>query len=154
MPSTSLSLPAGAITEWKKSPTGISGKTSNGLFKLEFYSESTVRVVNTRQDSFNDFSYAVIASPLSLSFEVTENGSHIELTTRSLKVVVNKASFSISFHTPTGDIINEDDPLGTRWKAPVGMAGRLRTIKNCRKASGSLALEKRTAPSTVRAAVM
>ncbi|HET9054356.1 MAG TPA: DUF4968 domain-containing protein, partial [Cyclobacteriaceae bacterium] len=97
MPSSSLSLSAGAVTEWKKAPAGITGKTTNGLFKIEFYSESVVRVVNTRQDSFHDFSYAVIASPHPADVAITETNQVIELTTPSLTVVVSKNSFSVSF---------------------------------------------------------
>lgn len=115
MPSNSLSLPAGAITEWKKSLTGITGKTTNSQFKIEFYTESIVRVVNTREDSFNDFSYAVVASPLASNILVNETDDLIELATASLKVSVSKSSFLISFKTSSDEIINEDDAIGTRW---------------------------------------
>lgn len=115
MPPTSLSLPAGAVVEWKSSPTGILGKTTNGLFKIEFYSESIVRIVNTRNDVFSDFSYAVVASPQASLFTVSENQTTLELTTRALKVVVNKVSFLISFKTLSEETISEDEALGTRW---------------------------------------
>ncbi len=141
MPSTSLSLPAGAITEWKKSPNGITGRTTNSLFKIEFYSESTVRVVNTRQDTFSDFSYAVIASPLSFSFEITENGNILELYTPSLKVLINKTAFTILFTTLTGEVINEDDALGTRWNG-----GQVANYKKLQEGERFIGLGEKNGP--------
>lgn len=115
MPSHPQSLSAGAVTEWSKSPAGISGKTTNGQFKIEFFTESIVRVVNTREDSFNDFSYAIVASPSSPDVQINETDRDIELATRVLKVVVSKTTFLVSFKTSSDEVINEDDPLGTRW---------------------------------------
>lgn len=141
MPSTSLSQPAGAITEWKKSGTGISAKTTNGLFKIEFYSPSTVRVVNTHQDVFNDFSYAVIASPLTLSLKIIEQEDRIELTTSSLTVIVNKTTSTISFNTLQGEVINEDDALGTRWNG-----GQVATYKKLQEGERFIGLGEKNGP--------
>lgn len=141
MPSNFQSLSTGAVTEWKKSPTGIAGKTTNGQFKIEFYSESTVRVVNTRNESFNDFSYAVVASPAVLNLTVNETDTAIELATRSLKVVVSKTSFSIIFKTTSDEIINEDDPLGTRWNA-----GQVVTYKKLQDGERFVGLGEKNGP--------
>ena len=141
MPSTSLSFSAGAITEWKKSATGISGKTTNGSFKIEFYSESIVRVVNTRADSFNDFSYAVIASPTPLAFTATETETLIELSTPVLRVRITKFAFGISFCTAAGEIINEDDALGTRWNG-----GQVATYKKLQEGERFVGLGEKNGP--------
>jgi alpha-glucosidase len=136
-----LSLPAGSVTDWKKSVTGITGKTTNGFFKIDFYSDSTVRIANTREEAFNDFSYAVVASPASIKFEAVEQNNSIELTTASIKVVVQLNPFSISFKTLSGAIINEDDALGTRWNA-----GQVATYKKLQENERFIGLGEKNGP--------
>lgn len=139
--SSPISQPAGAITEWQSTPTGISGKTTNGLFRIDFYSESTVRVINTRQDLITDFSYAVIASPVSLAIDTHESDEVIELTTRSLNVVVSKNAFAVSFQTLSGEVINEDDALGTRWNS-----GQVTTYKKLQEGERFIGLGEKNGP--------
>jgi alpha-glucosidase len=141
MPPNSLSLPAGSVTDWKKSPTGITGKTTNGFFKIEFYSESTVRIVTTREEAFNDFSYAVVAAPALVKFEAIEQAGSLELTTASLKVVVQQNPFSVSFKNLSGEIINEDDVLGTRWNA-----GQVATYKKLQEGERFIGLGEKNGP--------
>lgn len=141
MPSNSLSLPTGALASWSKSPTGISGKTSNGFFKIEFYSESVVRIVNSRSESFNDFSYAVVATPQPIKFDINENETSVELHTASLKIAINKSAFSISFRTVTDELINEDDALGTRWNS-----GQVATYKKLQEGERFIGLGEKNGP--------
>ncbi len=105
----------GSITAWQKTPSGITGKTTNSLFKLEFYTDTLVRIVATRNEVFNDHSYAVVAKPAPVSFHAEEHDQHLIITTNALRIVIDKQSFTFSFQTPDGKIINEDDNLGIRW---------------------------------------
>jgi alpha-glucosidase len=106
----------GDIHEWRKTISGITGKVSIGLFKIEFYSDSIARICVTQADTFNDFSYAVIATPIETAFEVTEDGDTIHLKTSAVSIRINKKPFTVVFLTPAGELLNEDDAgLGTRW---------------------------------------
>lgn len=111
-----LSQHTGTITDWNKTQTGITGTTTSGFFKIEFYSDSIVRVHVTKHKSFNDFSYAVVASAQSIPFEFIDSEKTLHLQTAQLQVVITKQPFTLSFQTLKGQILNEDDSsLGTRW---------------------------------------
>jgi alpha-glucosidase len=112
---TTLSLSTGSLVDWKKTSSGITGKTTNSNFKIDFYSESTARLVFTRNDSFNDHSYAVIATPAAITLKINDQPDTLTLSTSTVNVVINKKTVTVSFQTPDGKIINEDDAMGLRW---------------------------------------
>ncbi len=113
---TKRSRSLGNLTEWKKSAIGVIGKTDHSSFKIEFYSPTIVRVHITQQNSFNDFSYAVIASAKDQPFEIEDTGSSLLLKTNSLQILVSKHPFHIAFKNSAGEVLNEDDPaFATRW---------------------------------------
>src|SRR5688572_3430750 len=114
--SSKLSQDSGNLQEWKKTSTGITGKTDHRYFKIEFYSNTIVRVHIARHESFSDFSYAVIASAKEQAFEVAESTNSLSLKTDFVEVVISKQPFHVSFKNAAGKILNEDDPaFGTRW---------------------------------------
>ena len=114
--SSRLSKSSGNLQEWKKIATGITGKTDHSFFKIEFYSDRIVRVHITQQDSFNDFSYAVIASAKEETIDIHESTNSISLKTAFIEVAISKKPFHVSFKNTAGKILNEDDPsFGTRW---------------------------------------
>jgi len=118
MPSSTspLSQHIGNLVDWKKIPTGITGKTTSSSFQLEFYSEAIVRVHITQHESFHNFSYAVIATALAIHFETTESEKEILVRTNSLQLIITKHPFHIVFKNISGELLNEDDPaFGTRW---------------------------------------
>ena len=58
-----LSHSLGNLTTSNQEQFGLSGETTHGKFRLQVYNDNTVRVQITKHDGFEDFSYAVIASP-------------------------------------------------------------------------------------------
>jgi alpha-glucosidase len=110
----------GNLIEWKKLPDGISGTTSTGLFKIQFYSPDTVRVWTTQKNKLKDFSYAVVAKPAPIEFTIHESDQVITLQTKTLVVTLSKKNIRLSFKKPSGEIINEDDTLGMRWHGEQG----------------------------------
>ncbi len=137
-----LSHYSGNLNEWKKTPYGIKGKTDHTCFKLEFYSSTVSRVHFTQQDSFNDFSYAVIADSVSIPFEVVDAEHSILLKTDSLHVVITRQPFHITFKNPSGEIINGDDPaFGTRWNGE-----QVTTYKTLQKGERFIGLGEKTGP--------
>ncbi|MHA4811544.1 TIM-barrel domain-containing protein [Flavitalea flava] len=130
-----------AITEDAIVPTGdirqasfLNGKldltTTQAFIRIQVYSPSIIRVRMSRQpfQDSDDFSYAVIAGPLSGKLEqdrkgvagagAEDNTNNIEirLHTDSLRIRIQKNPFAINFYTPDGRLINGDEPgLGTSW---------------------------------------
>lgn len=140
--SSRLSHASGNLQEWKKVATGITGKTDHSNFKIEFYSASIVRVHITQQDSFNDFSYAVIASAQDQSIDIQESADSIILKTDSVAVEISKKPFHVSFKNASGKILNEDDPsFGTRWNGE-----QVSTYKKIQEGERFIGLGEKTGP--------
>lgn len=110
------STSVGKIKSWQKDKAGISGETDKEKFRLQFYSENTVRITLTRASEFEDFSYAVIANALDKSPAIKENENTIILSTSSFSAELSKNPFRIVCKDLNSNIINEDDPaFGTCW---------------------------------------
>jgi alpha-glucosidase len=113
---STLSKSIGDILHWEKTPTGILGKTTSSSFQVELYSESIARIHITQQNSFHNFSYAVVATPEEVAFEIVDSDNEIILQTNALQVVIHKHPFHIAFKNASGELLNEDDAtFGTRW---------------------------------------
>jgi alpha-glucosidase len=106
----------GKLQSWKREATGITGSTDNGQFRLQFYSDSIVRISITRDNSFDDFSYSVVVEPKDILFQLNESENEILISTRSFKTKLTKDQVRFTFLDLNGKIINEDDPaFGTSW---------------------------------------
>lgn len=110
-----VSRSVGNLISWEKIKDGITGKTPEAIFRIQFYSDSIVRVAFTQESFFEDFSYSVIATPDQSSCKITEEEDKIILRSKSLKVHISKNPLRITFLTLDDTIINADDPLGTTW---------------------------------------
>lgn len=108
--------PPGNILDWRKVKSGIEGKTETAFFKLEVYSETIIRIHLTHQSVFDNFSYAVVASPTDSGVEVEDLQNQIIIKTAQLQAIVSKNPFHISFRDVNHNLLNEDDPnLSVRW---------------------------------------
>lgn len=136
------SINIGSLTDWQQTPQGLSGKTTHGQFSISFYQEGIVKVSATRQDSFDDFSYATIASPVAVpTAQFTDCGDYFSLTLPTLEVQIHKTPFRIAFYTPDQQIINEDDTLGTRW-----IGDQVTTYKKLQEGERFIGLGEKTGP--------
>ncbi len=94
----------------------ISLTAERAEIKLSVYSPTIIRVRMSRNKLEDDFSYAVIASPMSTKMNVTQSSREMVITTDSIKAVVTKDPFSIRFLTLQDSVINEDEAgLNTSW---------------------------------------
>ena len=90
--------------------------TDNAYASISVYSANVIRVRIDKHKLRTDFSYAVIAKPQKTKTGITQNDQEIDVVTDSLKVVITKAPFAITFYTLNGDIINQDETgLTTSW---------------------------------------
>src|SRR5690349_1517713 len=111
-----VSQASGNLQDWIKTASGITGRTDHSFFKIEFYSTSIVRIHITQQESFSDFSYAVISSAEKLPIEFSDATNSLSIKTSFVEVVISKQPFHITFKNAAGKILNEDDPsFATRW---------------------------------------
>jgi len=112
---TNRSKSISKLESWKKETHGISGNTSVGNFRVQLYADHIARISATQQDTFEDFSYAVVASPSS-SPTIVEQQDVIEIKTPSFVLRVTKNPVRFSFYTLDGQPINEEDQaFGTSW---------------------------------------
>ena len=79
MPS-SLSNRLGALQSFKKNENGITGKTSEGFFRVKVLSHAIFQITVSKSETFEDFSYSVIAPQVHTSFSIED---HTELVIKS-----------------------------------------------------------------------
>ncbi|MFN3839972.1 MAG: glycoside hydrolase family 31 protein [Cyclobacteriaceae bacterium] len=136
-----VSQPLGNITTWTKQNDGLMLYTNQAQIRVQLFSASIVHITCTTEKYFEDFSYAVIAQPEITGFTVTENESHINLQTETLTITIEKCSSRFSFLTPSLQVINEDDPLGTSW-----IGEQVTTYKKLQPGERFIGLGEKTGP--------
>ncbi|RAJ85378.1 alpha-glucosidase [Chitinophaga dinghuensis] len=88
----------------------------NAFANVTVYSAAVIRVRMDKQPLSRDFSYAVTASPQKVKAAITQDNVSLKIITDSLQVIIQKSPFAIRFLTPSGEVINEDEPgLTTSW---------------------------------------
>lgn len=113
---STLSQSLGALKEWKEHPAGITGKTTNGNFRVLLYNDSIARITASRYDQFEDFSYAVVADAPDASVEIQDHDDVLEIRTGNFILSITKEPVRFNFYTLQGQPIHEDDPaFGISW---------------------------------------
>lgn len=101
----------GAVRSWKKTSTGISGKTEKAYFNIRAYNNNIIRVRVSLNEKMDDFSYALTedVKPAEHLLTVSDQGRVILLQTEAIDVLLEKApSFRVIFKNKSGRVINED----------------------------------------------
>ncbi len=137
-----LSQNPGQLLHWKKESFGISGTTEQGKFLVTIYHDSVIRIQITREDFFEDFSYAVIASPSAIQWEITDASEVISISTSKLVLIIHKNPLSFYFQNHQGEIINQDDKaFGTSW-----IGEQVTTYKKLQEGERFIGLGEKTGP--------
>lgn len=105
----------GKVNFWEKNANGISGKTTNGSFKLSIFREDIIRIQASLFNEFETNPYSVIASPQPVDFSVAEEGNTLYLETSLISVQLQLDSFKLTFFNSKGNLLNEDDSLSVSW---------------------------------------
>lgn len=138
----SLSESFGKLTKWTLERFGINGETESGKFRVLVYNDHIVRISVTREDRFEDLSYAVIASPTSQSHSATEHPDHIEIRTNAVILTVTKDPVRFSLKNIHHQMINEDDAaFGTSWNGE-----QVTTYKKLQEGERFIGLGEKTGP--------
>ena len=137
-----LSQSLGPLKTWQKEPGGITGETDHEKFKVAFYSDSIVRIILTKANDFEEFSYSVIAEPVRCELEIAETDGELKLKSTKLILIIEKKPIRFRFITLNGELINEDDPaLGTSWNGE-----QVTTYKRLQEAERFIGLGEKTGP--------
>lgn len=102
----------GKILSYKKTATGIEGKTERAWFKVTVCNPNIVRVRVSQQQTREDFSYVLTGfKPQSNASTINESGEHLVLSTSALDIEIEKSPmFRVIFRNKAGRVINEDMP--------------------------------------------
>ncbi|HSY61112.1 MAG TPA: TIM-barrel domain-containing protein, partial [Cytophaga sp.] len=106
----------GKITSVAINNQSIDITTENAFATITVYSPDIIRVRIDKRKLKPDFSYAVIAQPIKTAAKIEQDDKAINITTDSLKAIIQKNPFSVAFYTPAGILISEDETgLTTSW---------------------------------------
>jgi len=101
----------GKVTSWKKTSTGIEGRTTTTFFRIQVYNNNTIRVRVSPEKTMDDFSYALIDQVVlgNNALEVAENKHSILINTTAINLEIEKEpAFRLIFRNKEGKVINED----------------------------------------------
>ena len=109
-------LDAGNVKKVSVTAQGIVITTDHAIANVEVYSANVIRVRMDKQALRKDFSYAVVAEAEKTKVNIVNGATEILITTDSIKAVIQKTPFSISFYTADGRVVNEAEKgLNTSW---------------------------------------
>ncbi len=99
----------GALLSYRETENGITGNSEQGNFKITVYHENIIRVQVSDTGSFDEMSYAVVAKPASVDFEIREEKDCLFIETRTLKLELRKDPMRCHFYNQQDNLLNEDD---------------------------------------------
>jgi len=109
-------LTAGNLEKVSIGESGVTFNAGDIYGKIQVYSPSIIRVQLDKKAFGKDFSYAVVGAPQKIKTTITQTDENITLITDSIKVVVMKKPYQVSFYTIDGKLINQDEQgLTTSW---------------------------------------
>lgn len=109
----------GAVVSIHQEGPRIDIRTEHAFIQLTVYRPGVIRVRESENPLGADWSYAVVGGPLPTDFHWTpaSGTGDAHLRTDALDLAVHTHPFALSFHTPAGSVINEDEKgLGTSWQ--------------------------------------
>lgn len=115
MPAQDLSRPVGGKEiSMRHFGQVIDIRATEGTAEIVIYAPSIIRIALSDTGFIPYFSYAVSSFPVKTNYTVSENDSLIDIGTDSMVVMIRKADMHFAFYTPSMQLINTDDALGTR----------------------------------------
>jgi len=139
---SSRSTSLGQLVKWTTEPFGLAGVTTHGNFRIQIYDDKIARISITRENDFEDFSYAVIATPQKTDYSIAEHEHSLELTTRSFMLSVSKNPVRFYFKTTSHqEICVDDTAFGTSWNGE-----QVTTYKKLQDGERFIGLGEKTGP--------
>lgn len=111
-----LSKRLGKLQAFQNTGNELTGKTNEGNFRIKIFSESVFQVTISATETFEDFSYAVAATPVPTIFSVNDHLDSLVIKSPQLELAILKNPVSFIFKNSSGVILNKDEEgLGTSW---------------------------------------
>lgn len=132
----------GRILGSEQVPGGLLFKTEAAKLRVIFYQDQVVRITFSRTEEFDDFSYAVCASPAKVIFDVRDTDDAVSLVGPNFRVSVSKSDTSIRIESLDGQVINQDETgLPTSW-----IGEQVTTYKKLQEGERFIGLGEKTGP--------
>lgn len=139
--STLITIP-GKILDFQINGSTVEGKTENGSFRIQFFSEAIVNVRFFRSPLPDEHSYSVIQKGGNVKLTHTATDVEIKLSTEVLTAVIQRKTCEISFLDTSGRLLNQDENgLGTSWNGE-----QVTTYKKLQKDERFIGLGEKTGP--------
>jgi len=103
----------GKVTDWKKIPGGIQGKTERAIFDVRVYNDNVIRVRVSQHKALSNFSYSLqdTAIPVFTTVQYQTTATTITLVTNAIIAEIETTpNLRVTFKDKAGAIINEDVP--------------------------------------------
>lgn len=112
-----LSESVGKVLNYTANQSIIDFNLSNSFAQISCYNDNTIRVRVAKLPFNKDESFAIDNLVSNFLFKnIVEEKNQIQLITDSLKVVINKDPFRVSFYNHKNQLINSDEEgLGISW---------------------------------------
>jgi alpha-glucosidase len=98
----------GRIVSYRKTKTGIIGRTTNAMFAITVWNENMVRVQCTRAKAFKPLPYALVSeNGTGASFKIADQNDIITISTSQYTLQLRKDPFRVTMLDKNGFQINE-----------------------------------------------
>lgn len=134
--------PAGNVLQATLNTNILDIRTESAGAKIQFYRNNIVRITISKPEQQRNPSYAVCTRPEEISLQYLDTSESIVWQSDSLKLIIHKTIFRVSFHTLDGEIINQDDEsFGTGW-----IGEQVTTYKKLQEGERFIGLGEKTGP--------
>ena len=136
-----LNQSLGSYVSHKTDKHAVTIETASEKAVITIYTDEIIRVrIFKKTEEHIDLSYAVIAEPKAVKFEVKEGPDTVHISTGSVTLSVQKDPLRFSFLDHVGNVLNEDDgAFGTSW-----ICNEVTTYKRLQKGERFIGLGEKT----------
>jgi alpha-D-xyloside xylohydrolase len=101
---------------YEKTELGIKSTINAIDVEIQFYNPSTIRILKSPEGkNFDKKSLSVIATPQKTDYTIKQEGSELDLKSRSIQVTLNMKNGKISFSTPAGEPLLSEKEAGVAF---------------------------------------
>lgn len=113
------------ILSFRVNDNVVSFKLTNGLMQLKICSEDIVEVKYTILNSFSDKRSLVVNNnwPKPVAFNISNNGENVLISTKRLKITINKSSNAITYYDIKGNQLCSEYGHSNKVMQPSTVAG-------------------------------
>ncbi len=112
------------VVSYEKQAKGLLLRMDPGVMKLQVWGEGIVRVVYSPTVSLpRRPSMAVVGAPGTTSWSLKESRRDLTVSTKLMRVTVNRATGALTFRDKSGTVLLQEDPTGGKQLTPMQVGG-------------------------------